>query len=130
MGSKRALYKVPLPSTEFDVDTSLCGNILQFQYYRGEAPYRGGIRFNSMAASRTRAERCCTAWHIEKAYDTLVEIKNSPWVEEIRADTQERWRYTWEMHHYMIYLDSVGCIEVIAESWTILEEEPGLWPNI
>jgi hypothetical protein len=72
---------------------------------------------------RKRAERCCTAWHIEGTYDTLVEIKNSPWLQEILADTQEMWRDKWATHHYMIYLDSVGCFEVIAESWSAVSED-------
>jgi len=41
-------------------------------------------------------------------------------VDEIRADTAEQWRDEWEMHHYMIYLGSVGCFEIIAESWSAL----------
>jgi len=27
----------------------------------------------------------------------------------------------------MIYLDSAGCFEVIAESWAAIAEETGLW---
>jgi hypothetical protein len=69
---------------------------------------------------RKRAERCCTAWHIEGAYDTLVEVVDSRWVEEMRVDTAEPFRDKWATHHYMIYLDSVGCFEIIAESWTAL----------
>jgi hypothetical protein len=41
-------------------------------------------------------------------------------VEEIRAGTQEQSRDKWQMHHYMIYLDSVGRFEFIAESWAAL----------
>ena len=86
--------------------------------------YQSGITFSRVAAVRTRAERCCQPWHIEGAYDTLVEVEDSQWVDEIRADTQKMWRETWQMHHYMIYLDSVGCFEVIAESWDALPETP------
>jgi hypothetical protein len=57
----------------------------------------------------------------------LVEVESSPWVNEMRSDTSERWRDTWQMHHYMIYLDSAGCFEVIAESWEALPEEAGAW---
>jgi hypothetical protein len=129
VNSKKTLYQVPLPSTAFEGDASLCGHVLRFQYHRDGAPYRSGIRFNRTAASRARAERCCTAWHIEEAYDTLVEVEGSTWVAEIRADTQEMWREKWEMHHYMIYLDSAGCFEVIAESWEAFPEESGTWPK-
>jgi len=53
----------------------------------------------------------------------LVEVEASSWVQEMRADTDKQWRDKWEMHHYMIYLDSVGCFEAIAESWVALPEE-------
>ncbi len=127
MDRKKSLYQIPLPSTAFEGDANLCNNVLRYQYYRDGVLYRSGIRFNRKPASRTRAERCCTAWHVEGAYDTLVEIEGSAWVEEIRADTQAMWRGKWEMHHYMIYLDSVGCFEAIAESWEVLPEESGTW---
>ena len=29
------------------------------------------------------------------------------------------------MHHYMIYLDSAGCFEFIAESWEAIQDEAG-----
>lgn len=129
MNSKKALYTISVPSTTFEGDANLCGHVIRFQYYRDGALYRSGIRFRAMPAMRTRAERCCKAWHLEDAYDTLVEVENSSWVEEIRADTEEMWRHKWEMHHYMIYLDSAGCFEVVAESWEALPEEPGTWPK-
>ena len=66
---------------------------------------------------RARTERGCTAGHIEGAYDTLVEVEDSPWVQELRADTNEQWRDKGQTHHYMIYLDGVGSFEVIAEPW-------------
>jgi len=124
---KKPLYEVPVPSTEFEGTTSVCNGVIRFQYYRDTVLRRSGIEFKRVAATRTRAERCCTAWHIEGNYDKLVEIEGSPWVEEVRADTAERWKNKWEMHHYMIYLDSAGCFEVIAESWAAIAEETGLW---
>src|SRR5579864_4322433 len=124
---KKPLYEVPVASTEFEGDATLCHDILRFQYYRGDVLHRSAILFKRVAATRTRAERCCTEWHIEGAYDTLVEVEDSSWVDEIRADTDEHWRYKWEMHHYMIYVDSAGCFELIAESWEALPEEAGSW---
>jgi hypothetical protein len=126
MDNKAELYHMPEPSTSSVTDARLCGSILYFDYDREGTAYRSGIRFKHVLATRTRAERCCKAWHIE-AYDTLVEVEGSPWVEELRADTAERWRSEWEMHHYMIYLDSAGCFEVIAASWEVLREEVGSW---
>ena len=114
MNFKKPLYQVPVPSTEFEGGGAyLCGDTIRFEYYRDGILYRSGIRFHRVPAARTRAERCCKSWHIE-AYDTLVEVEKSSWVEEIRAETSERWRNEWETHHYMIYLDSSGCFEIIA----------------
>jgi len=96
---------------------------IRFSYKKDGVEYRTGIAFSRVLAFRKRAERCCKAWHIEGAYDTLVEVENSSWVEEMRADTNEQWRNKWAMHHYLIYLDSVGCFEAIAESWSALPDE-------
>jgi hypothetical protein len=127
MNAKKPLYTVPVPSTDFVTEAAMCGHVLRFDYNREGTVLRSGIRFNRVSATRTRAERCCTSWHVEGAYDTLVEIEGSPWVEDTRAKTAERWRNEWETHHYLIYLDSAGCFEVIAASWEVLPEEHGAW---
>jgi len=125
MNSKKPLHKIPVASTTFVTDAYFDGQgispAIRFRYRIDGATQQGGIRFNNVLAVRTRAERCCRAWHIEGAYDTLVEVEGSSWVEELRSDTAEQWRNKWEMHHYMIYLDSAGCFEVIADSWAALE---------
>ena len=132
--SKKPLYTVPVASTAFESGGAymLLGTI-RYEYYREGVHHRSGIRFKRIKATRTYSESASKAWHIEGAYDTLVEIENSPWVEELQADTADRQRRLgekWEMHHYMIYLDSSGTFEVIAESWEALPEETGSWPNL
>jgi hypothetical protein len=127
MSSKKLLHGIPVPSTGFTTEAYFDGRgitpSIRFKYAKDGAMFQSGIGFSKVAAVRTRAERCCTAWHVEGAYDTLVEVEGSSWVDEIRADTQEMWRKKWQMHHYLIYLDSLGCFEVIAESWAALPEE-------
>jgi hypothetical protein len=120
--SKIPLYTIPVPSTSFTREAYLAANAIRFSYRRDGKPCDDGVQFLRAAALRTRAERCCKAWHIEGVYDTLVEVTNSEWAAEIRRDTQEMWRDKCEMHHYMIYLDSVGCFEFIADSWRPLLE--------
>jgi len=121
MTAKNLLYTIPVPSTSFTTEAHFDGkeSAIIFCYERDRSIHRGMIKFRGIAAMRKRAERCCTAWHIEGAYDTLVEIAESDWLKEIRADTNLQWRDRWEMHHYMIYLDSVGCFEFIADSWAV-----------
>jgi hypothetical protein len=123
------LYQPPVASTSFAGDADFCYPVLRFQYYRDDVLVRSGIRFEMITATRMRTERCCTVWHIE-AYDTLVSVEGSAWLKEIVADTHEPWRHKWKMNHYMIYLDSTGCFEFIAESWKVLPEEVGAWPGI
>jgi len=126
MNSKKPLRAVPVPSTSFTTeayfDESGVLPAIRFAYEKDGVERRGAIEFSRVLALRSRAERCCTPWHIEVAYDTLVEVEDSHWVDEMRADTEEQWRDKWQTHHYMIYLDSVGCFEVIAESWKMLEQ--------
>lgn len=128
MISKKPLYKVPVPSTAFEGGGAyMHHSTIRYEYYRDGVLYRSGIRFKIVPATRTRTERCCKTWHIEDTYDTLVEVEDSPWTAEIRTDMSKQWRDKWEMRHYMIYLDSSGCFEIIAESWEALPEERGSW---
>jgi len=47
----------------------------------------------------------------------------SGWVSELEAaEHAETWG-SWEMHHFMIYIDSEGCFEVVAQSWSLVPEE-------
>ena len=121
MTRKIPLHTIQAPSTDFTTEAYLDSRgispAIRFGYKKEGIEHQGGIKFDHVLAVRTRSERCCTAWHIEGAYDTLVEVEGSPWVDEMRADTSEQWRNKWAMHHYMIYLDSVGCFEVIADCW-------------
>ncbi|MDX2147680.1 MAG: hypothetical protein SFZ23_09180 [Planctomycetota bacterium] len=126
--SKTRLYTVSVASTSFTVeayfDEQGDSPAIRFGYEQEGRKYKGGIKFTRVTATRRRAERCCTPWHIDGAYDTLVEVEHSDWVAELRADMHERWRDAWNMHHFLVYFDSTGCFEIIAESWAALPDEP------
>jgi hypothetical protein len=127
MSAKKPLHTIAVASTELNREAFLdCSGIeptIRFGYELEGVSYVGGIAFSKVSALRKRSERCCTAWHIEEAYDTLVEIEASTWLDELRADIPEAYRKTWAAHHYMIYLDSSGCFEFAAESWKALEPQ-------
>ncbi|MCW5220686.1 hypothetical protein D5041_13295 [Verminephrobacter aporrectodeae subsp. tuberculatae] len=80
-----------------------------------------GVLFIKPRAFRKREEIYCTVWHIEDAYDTVCEIQGSDWVDELRAAATPDKRDYWVMRHFMIYVDSFGCLEVVAES-VLLDE--------
>lgn len=81
-----------------------------------------GVLFTKPRAFRKREETYCTGWHIKDAYDTVCEINESDWVAELRNDAVPEWRDHWVMCHFMIYVDSFGCLEVIAESATLVDD--------
>lgn len=94
---------------------------LNFEYDRDGLIYGSGVEFQGVRAYRFRAESHCTVWHIE-AYDTVTEIEGSEWVAELAAAEPEETGGFFEIHHYMLYLDSSGCYEVVGASWSILPE--------
>lgn len=127
---KRALAKLPVPSTSFATDPTFIDGgggsaELRYEFDRDGATVRGGIQFAKVRAFRFRAESHCTVWHIEGAYDTLVEVRPSDWgselVDAFTPDMRSRWR--WEIRHFLIYVDSAGAYEVAAASWSWAPEE-------
>lgn len=127
MGKKIQLGRLPAPSTattsEPVFEVNEIAATLRFQFDRDGVVYRSGIRFEHPRSYRFRAESHCTAWHIEGVYDTISEIQQSDWIEELTAATPAESGTPWEMHHFIIYFDSVGCFEVIGSSWSLLPEE-------
>jgi hypothetical protein len=97
---------------------------LQFEYDRDGVIYRGGVQFQRVRAHRFRAESHCTLWHVEGVYDTVAEVEGSQWVAELKAAEPEYTGGSFEMHHYMLYIDSAGCFEVVGESWSLLPDVP------
>ncbi|SEM39133.1 hypothetical protein [Xaviernesmea oryzae] len=77
--------------------------------------YHFQLRFEKVRAFCKRAEVYCTQFHI-KAYDVVCEISDSTWVDELKNDVVIEWRDRWVMRHFVIYIDSFGYLEVIAES--------------
>lgn len=122
-GVKRVIGPLP-PYTEGVVLTHPGGDAeLRCTYERDGALCTGGLRFRRVRAFRFRAEGHCTAWHIEDAYDTLVEIDDSGWVAELVAAQPSDMRDLWRMRHFLIYVDDAGAYELAAEEVEWFGEE-------
>jgi len=120
---RTTLWALPVPATDLDdVGFSDDGgtSTLRFRNHDGADPYQGGLAFRWPRAFRHLAESHCTEWHLE-AYGELQEVEDSAWIRELVSVM--RVRNTFEMHHYVIYLDSSGCYEVVAASWAALPDE-------
>jgi hypothetical protein len=59
---------------------------------------------------------------IDGGYDTIAAVEGSGWVEELTSAQTKEWRGHFAMHHYMLYIDSSGCYEVVAASWSLLPD--------
>lgn len=122
-------YVLPEPTTSSisDVRLEFPGGTLSlyFDYDKDGIIYHSGLRFNKVRAHSHVAEMHCPAWKIKSAYDTLVKVTDSKWVEELRESTADDRRDSWTLNHYMIYFDSDGCYEIVADSWEALPEKEG-----
>lgn len=123
-------YELPVASTTMSdvcLDTDGGTLTLRFSFNREGVIFRSGLQFHRVRAHRHRAELYVSAEQIEVAYDVLVELANSPWIEELRSVAPADQRDSWILRHYLIVFDSSGCFEVVADSWDVLPEEPGSW---
>lgn len=123
---KLQLFSLPCPSTAVMRGPDLAadgGDLLLSMDFDDDGQKRSAyLRFVKQRAFRKRSETYCTSWHIKDAYDTVCEIRDSDWVDELRAAAVPEWRDYWVMRHFMVYVDSFGCLEVIAES-AMLDDE-------
>lgn len=123
MNSKKSLFTIPITSTSLTADAfgeeSFDGFLIRLEYREGERSVRAFFKFHGFLALRRRTEICSSVWNIDGCYDTLVEVESSDWLAEIEGSISPRLRsqVARVLKHYMIYLDSVGCFEVIAEGW-------------
>jgi hypothetical protein len=66
---------------------------------------------------------CCTPWHINSSFDCLVEVVQSEAIADLSKKSESaRRRFGKDliMRHFMIYLDEVGCYQIIASRWSVI----------
>ncbi|NVK88594.1 MAG: hypothetical protein HWE13_10720 [Gammaproteobacteria bacterium] len=129
MMSTSDCYMLPEPSSssESGVRMEFPGGslYLYFDYDKDGVMFNHGLLFEKVRAHKYTAESHCPAWKIEKSYDNLVRILDSMDVKELIESTVEDKKSEWQLNHYMIYFDGIGCYEIIAESWKALPEKEG-----
>jgi hypothetical protein len=127
--SRVLLGSIPCPSTEIvgepEVRVTGTGLALSFVFEdESDARFVAGVEFSGVRAFRKRAESLCNAWHIEDAYDTVVEVMNSGWVAELTADAPDGSKGRFPMRHFLLYLDSFGALEVVGAAATLVPARP------
>ena len=120
---KIKLLELPLPSTAMTCSPTLrtegSALLLSINLVADDQLRPICLRFLKQRAFRKRAEIYCTEWHVQETFDTVCEVQDSDWVNELRNDSVPEWRTHWVMRHFMIYLDGFGCLEVVSESATL-----------
>lgn len=124
MATKKRIYDLPVLSSEFrsvrvEARPNCYALIFEYKDETGVMTTRQ-IEFTGVRAYRHRAEVHCTKWHVEDVYDALAQVDDSEWVADVRGETAKGWEDYWTLNHYMIYLDSVGSFEVLADEWRVL----------
>lgn len=118
--NKLKILELPLPSTALlrspTLQTKGSELLLSMDFDNDGQKQTAHLRFIKQRAARTRSEIYCTPWHVTDTFDTMCEVQDSIWVQELRSDSVPEWRDRWVMRHFIIYLDSFGCLEVISES--------------
>jgi hypothetical protein len=125
--ASKSLATLTTPSTAITSGVQLTADggsaVLRFEFDREGALFESVVRFHKVRTGRWLAESHCTAWHIEGAYDTIVEIEDSSWVNELQSTQPPGTRRPWVLRHFMLFLDSAGYFEFVAESWEVLPDE-------
>jgi len=126
---KQELLVLPFPSTAVIRGPVLCtdgGDLLLSMDFDDDGQKRSAsLRFAKQRAFRKRSEIYCTGWHVSDTYDTVCEVKESDWVGELRNDAVPDWRDRWVIMRHLIYIDSFGCLEVVAESALLNDKNHG-----
>jgi len=56
------------------------------------------------------------------AYDTLVEIEESDWLNELKELNENDFSY-WNLKHYTIFFDKIGMYQFVAKGYKKIELE-------
>jgi len=125
----KKLWTFPVPSTCLQNGIRFINKtanaLILFDYYDEndkDKIYNGGILFNIVVAYKNTDEKFTKS--LGGTYDTLVEYKNSEWLEELYKLNPE-WAKIWDIRHFAIYFDSYGKYEIIAKDFKILEIKEG-----
>lgn len=123
-------WTFPVPSNCINSSVSLTYKhgdaVILFDYYDEEQDdkvYNGGILFESTVAHRHSSEKFTK--YISGSYDTLIEIEGSEWISELNTISPECMKKS-ELKHYVIYLDSYGLYEFIAQGFRLFDIKEGV----
>lgn len=112
--SRWALARFPEASDEGSVEIRLSDNLAAvFEYDDAQVFW---VHFTGISAVRFRESSFSPEQNMVMCFDQLVEVFNSRWVEEVKANLRTP-RQPRILRHFMFYVALYGCVEVLAEDW-------------
>jgi hypothetical protein len=100
---------------------------IEFEYRIKENDLIGVIHFEGVAAYRFTNEHNLSKFD-PLSYESLAEIVPACWNEEKRATSEMGSPYAPALRHFALLLSSNGYFEILARSFRVGKERPGLLP--
>lgn len=124
MNTKTVIHSLPATSGDFSsepvIELVKGGAIIRFGYFDQARMQRvHQIVFHRVRAVDLLKESHCASWHIEGAFELLVQVDESDWLERLIAQTSDTWAKNLPLNHYMIYFEGLGCFQCIATGWDV-----------
>jgi hypothetical protein len=124
----KVLYEVPRETGDPEA-TLYREEVIRLQYYLNDERRRSGIRFHGVGVALARYRLFVPSW-LDEAYYALAEVENSAWLKEMLKDVEPKdLPGMRQKRHYAFLTKDSGAFEFIADSWELLPEEPGWWPD-
>ena len=123
-------YKLPVPSTALILSPKLVEGpqrLLQIVCIYFDEVLGTNIKlilkFESVRAYRVTYDGAVTAEEIHAAYDRVVNLGRTEWLEYVHSNLARNKRSPRELNHFCIYFDDGPLFEFICENFTFGENE-------
>lgn len=92
---------------------------IQLKVFSEEREYSREIVFSHVRAFRFTADAACTGWQITSSSDSVFEVEESSWRDEIDLKIPEYSRFGPPLRHLVFYILEEGCFEFVCGEMSI-----------
>ncbi len=122
----RLLYEIPVFSNTLTENPLLKSNgmdmLLELNGYDdNDSLIKISFWFDTVVCHKHTSTRFTSEWY-DIAYERLVEIIDSKWLEELKRFNPEEFKL-WNPKHYVIFLDGAGMFHFISRGYEVSIEE-------
>lgn len=114
------LWELPILSSELEEEVKLETDNANTILFINHSKIKIKIIFDTALCHLHTSERFTKA--MLNAYDTIVEIEDSDWINELRELNRSDFDF-WKLKHYAIYIEKMGMYQFIARKYEVIMEE-------